>query len=60
MTVLLARTSCPASHAISSVKRPSGPTGFSEGSPFSRPIWRSISPKAGARCTSPVPSSVVT
>ena len=38
-----------------SVKRPSGPTGFSEGRPFSRPIWRSISPKAGARCTKPRP-----
>ena len=60
ISVLAARTSRPTSQSMSEVNRPSGPTGLSDGRPLSRPICRSISPKAGARCTSPVPSSVVT
>ena len=40
--------------------RPSGPMGLTTGSPCARTASMSSAPKAGAMCTSPVPSSVVT
>ncbi len=60
MSWFASRTSRPDSQAMASVNLPSAPTGLKDGRPFSRPIWRSTSPKAGARWTKPVPSSVVT
>jgi hypothetical protein len=39
---------------------PSGSTGLTTGSPYSRLMAMSSAPKAGAICTSPVPSAVVT
>ena len=43
-----------------SSKRPSARTGFTTVIPLARIAARSSAPKAGARCTRPVPSSVVT
>ena len=41
-------------------KAPSASTGLSTGRPSARPTAASSSPKAGARCTMPEPSSVLT
>ena len=43
-----------------SAKRPSARTGFTTGIVLARMTSRSSAPKAGARCTRPVPSAVVT
>ena len=58
--VLVSRTRWPASQGTAAVNRPSGPTGLRVGRSFSRPTCRSTSPKAGARWTTPVPSSAST
>ena len=41
-------------------KVPSGPTGLSTGRPSARAVSMSSAPNAGARCTMPEPSSVLT
>ena len=53
-------TNTPAQGATSATKRPSVSTAFTTGRSFSRPTRMSSSPKAGAMCTMPVPSPVVT
>src|SRR5262249_55743635 len=50
----------PPTNGVSSANRPSGRTGLTTGSPFARQTAKSSAPNAGARCTSPVPSSVLT
>ena len=43
-----------------SVYLPSSPTGFKYGKLYLRPTFASSAPNAGAKCTTPVPSSAVT
>ncbi len=53
-------TNRPAYGGTVASKRAAASTGFSTGSPSASLTSRSISPKAGARCTIPDPSSTVT
>ncbi len=46
--------------AMAATKRPAVSTGLTTGRSLSRPMRMSSSPKAGAMCTMPVPSVVVT
>jgi hypothetical protein len=55
-----AKTCCPAYGATSSVNRPWESTGTTGSIPAASVAFLSSSPKAGARWTTPVPSSVVT
>ena len=53
-------TNWPSTSATASVKRAAPFTGLSIGRSSAAATSRSISPNAGARCTMPLPSSVVT
>ncbi len=58
MTGSASLTKRPRTNAgASSVNVPSSATGFQTGQPWARPMARSSGPKAGARWTTPVPSS---
>jgi hypothetical protein len=50
----------PPTSGTSGSKRPSGAIGLTMPMPYARAVARSSGPNAGAWCTSPVPSSVVT
>jgi hypothetical protein len=50
----------PPTSGTPAANRPSGSIGFTMPMPYARVVARSSAPNAGAWCTTPVPSSVVT